>query len=59
MDRGQTSGRQEGGSRCGLVVEQVEELLAAGWEDQAAGCQEESRTQDLVVVMVVKQSAVH
>ena len=59
MEGGQTSGRQEGGRSCRLVVGLVEELLAGGREDQAAGCLEEGRTWDQVVVMVVDQAAGH
>ena len=42
-----------------MVVGLVEELLAGGREDQAAGCQEEGRTWNLVVVLVVEQAAGH
>ena len=37
----------------------VEEILAGGLEGPAPGCQEEKRTWDLVVVLLVKQTAGH
>ena len=37
----------------------AKELVAGGREKQAAGCQEEKRTWDLVVVLVVEQAAGH
>ena len=40
-----------------LVVWLIEKILACGWE--AAGGQEEKRTWDLVVVLVVDQTACH
>ena len=59
MEGGQTSGSQEGVRSCRLVVGLVEELPAGGRDDQAAGFQEEGRTWDLVVVLVVEQAAGH
>ena len=42
-----------------MAVGLVEEPVAGGWEEHAAGSDEENGTLDLVAVLVVKQAASH
>ena len=47
------------GVRQDLEVRLVEKILACGSEEQAAGCQEGKKMWDMVVVLVVEQTAYH